>query len=159
MRLTTVQNLVLFGIIAMTFALTDFISSKLKKSNVVSSQGDANTLAARRKFVRLFSAIPIVLALIAWCLAALFHWADWDPISHIPLAIGKVLSVLVLVGLAVALEGILVWSRFRIIRKRKAEGGSLSEKDIAALKKLDAFIWKSSLFLAACIAVVALLRH
>lgn len=103
--------------------------------------------------------IPLVLALIAWCLAALFHWANWDPISHIPPATGRILFVAVPIVLAAALEGILVRARYKFVKRRTAESGSLSEKDIAGLKKIDAFIWKSSLFLAACIAVIALLRH
>lgn len=158
MHLTTVQNLILFGVIAITFSLVGYISEKLKAKAVVSPQGDAKTLAARQRFERLSSAVPIVLALIAWSLAAVLHWASWDPFSHIPPATGKWLFVAVLIGLAAALEGILVWSRFRFIRRRKAERGCLSEKDIGGLKKLDAFIWKSSLFLAACITAVSLLR-
>ena len=159
MHLTTAQYLVLFGAIASTFALTGYISDKLKVKEAASPQGDANTLAARRKFERLSSAIPIVLALIAWCLAALFHWANWDPLSLVPPGRGKILFVAFMIVLAAAAQGILIRSRFRFIRRRKAESGSLSEKDIAGLKKLDAFIWKSSLFLAACIAVIALLKR
>ena len=159
MHLTTAGNLVLFGFIGMNFALTTFISSKLKKRSAARVQDNADAIRSRQASKRPPYLIPLVLALIAWCLAALFHWANWDPLSRVPPGRGKILFVAVMIVLVAAAQGILVWSRFRFIRRRKAEGGSLSEKDIAGLKKLDAFIWKSSLFLAACIAVVALLRY
>ena len=159
MNLTTVQNLVIVGTVAFCMTASDFLKKFIKRNGRAYPRINAQYAAINGRLSNATIYLGAAITVAAWSLAAILHAMHSDSLGAVPPSMVKTIIVAVIISLGVIAEAMLIHAKTRFIRKRKSANGSLTDKDLGALKTLRRLQWTFLLLIVLCLGVTFVSIH
>lgn len=153
MSLTTVQNLMIVGTVAFCMTASDLLKKFIKSNGTENPRTNAQSAAINERLSNATIYLGSAITVVAWSLAAILHATHSDPLGAVPPSVVKTIIIAVIISLGVIAEAMLIHAKTKFIRKRESANGSLTDKDLGALKTLRRLQWTFLLLIVLCLGV------